>query len=121
MAAVTAQTLRYPQKYNGQTIPLGYDAKTMDEIAQILTEVVEQPFHTKAHSPEEFLEQGLQSGVDTIYQNAYTKCVYNQLKLNIAGKIPEADATFDNFEAIAGRKPNTWKDFISKHKEAFVY
>lgn len=121
LAAVIAQTLRYREKYNGQTIPLGYDAKTMDEIAQILTEVVGQPFRTEVHSPEEFLELGLHSGVDAIYQNAYTNCVYHQLKLNIAGKIPQADATFDNFEAITGRKPNTWKDFILEHKEEFAY
>ena len=121
LATVTAQTLRHLKKYNGQTIPLGYDAKTMDEIAQILTEVVGQPFHTEVHPPEEFLQAGLQSGVDAIYQNAYTNCVYHQLKLNVAGKIPEADATFDNFEAIAGRKPCSWKDFILEHKDKFIY
>ncbi len=120
LALVVAQTLRHPEKYNNQIIPLGYDAKTMDEIAQIITEIVGKPFHTETHSPEEFLENGLQSGVDAIYQNAYTNCVYNQLKLNLADAIPEADATFDNFEAITGRKPNTWKDFVKEHRNVFV-
>ena len=121
LAIVVAQTLRHPQKYNGQTIPLGYDAKIMNEIAQILTDVVGQPFQTENHSPEEFLENGLQSGVDAIDQNAYTNCVYHQLKLNIADAIPEADATYDNFEAITGRQPNTWKDFVREHQEVFAY
>lgn len=34
-------------------------------------------------------------------------CVYTQLKLNAANKIPCADATFDNFEAITGQKPKS--------------
>lgn len=47
-------------------------------------------------------------------------CVYTQLKLNAANKIPCADATFDNFEKITGRKPMTWQDFAQKH-QAFDY
>lgn len=120
LAAVIAQTLRHPDRYNGQTIPLGYDAKTIDEIAQTISEVVGQPFDIKAHSPEEFLKTGIKLEADSTYQNAYTYSVYEQLQLNIADNIPKADATFDNFEAIVGRKPNTWKDFVLEHKEAFV-
>ena len=71
----------------------------MDEVAQILTEVVGQSFKTEAHPPKEFLDNALQR-VDGIYPNAYMNCVYTQLELNQADAIPEADATFDNFEAI---------------------
>lgn len=35
--------------------------------------------------------------------------------------IPQADAVFDNFEAIAGGKPYTWKDFIEEHQKEFAY
>ncbi len=40
----------------------------------------------------------LQDGVDGIYPNAYMNCVHTQFELNVADKIPEADAVFDNFE-----------------------
>ena len=121
LAAVVVQTLLHPEKYAGQTIPLGYDAKTMDEVAQIITEVVGQPFKTEAHPPKEFLNNALQEGVKGIYPNAYMNCVYTQFELNVADKIPEADATFDNFEAIVGRKPNTWKDFAVNYRKNLIY
>ena len=121
LAAVVVQTLLHPEQYAGQTIPLGYDAKTMDEVAQILTEVVEQPFKTEAHPTKEFLDNALQQGVDGIYPNAYMNCVYTQFELNQANAIPEADATFDNFEAIVGRKPNTWRDFAVNYREQLAY
>ncbi|WP_019507086.1 SDR family oxidoreductase [Pleurocapsa sp. PCC 7319] len=117
LAAVVVQTLLHPDKYAGQTIPLGYDAKTMDEVAQILTEVVGQPFKIEAHPTKEFLNNALQEGVEGVYPNAYMKCVYTQFELNVADKIPEADRTFNNFEAIVGRKPNTWKDFAVNYRE----
>ena len=121
LAAVVVETLLNPEKYNGQTIPLGYDAKTMDEVAQILTKVIGQPFTTEVHSPKEFLNFALQEGVDAINSNAYMNCVYTQFKLNVADRIPEADATFDNFEAIVGRKPNTWTDFAVNYREQLAY
>ena len=121
LAAVVTQTLLHPDKYNGQTIPLGYDAKTMEEVAQILTEVVGQPFATEAHPTKEFLNNALQEGEAGIYPNAYMYCVYTQFELNQVDAIPNSDRTFNNFEAIVGRKPNTWKDFAVNYREQLVY
>ena len=121
LAAVVVQTLVDAEKYNGQTIPLGYDAKTMDEVAQTLTEVIGQPFKTEAHPAKEFLNNALQEGTEGIYPNAYMNCVYTQFELNVADKIPEADRTFDNFEAITGRKPNTWQDFAANYRQQLTY
>ena len=121
LAALAVETLLSPEKYNGQTIPLGYDVKTMDEVAKILTEVVGQQFITEIHPPKEFLDNALQAGVEGIYPNAYMNCVYTQFELNVADKIPEADATFDNFEAIVGRKPNTWQDFAVNYRQQLAY
>jgi NAD(P)H dehydrogenase (quinone) len=117
LALVAAHTLREPEKYAGCTIPLGYDAKTFDEIAEIFTEVVGQSFRAEAHSPEEFLQNALASGADA----AYMTCVYTQFKLNAAGKIPNADATFDNFKSITGREPMTWKEFVQQRRNTLGY
>ena len=121
LAAVVVQALLNPEQYASKTIPLGYDAKTMDEVAQVLSEVVGQEFKTESHPTKEFLENALQEGVDGIYPNAYMNCVYTQFELNVANKIPEADATFNNFEAIVGRKPNTWQDFAANYREKLIY
>lgn len=117
LALVAAETLCHPERYAGEIIPLGYDARTCDEVAEILTDIVGQPFRAEAHPPEEFLETMLKAGGDP----AYIRCVYTQFTLNIAGAIPNADATFDNFEAITGRQPTTWREFAAKHRAEFAY
>ena len=117
LALLAATTLRKPQKYAGQIIPLGYDGKSFDEIAQILTKVVGKPFYAEARPPEEFLTNVLEAGADSAYMN----CVYKQFKLDCDGKIPNAGATFNNFEAITGRKPMNWREFTLKHREEIIY
>lgn len=117
LALVAAETLRQCDRHAGKTYPLGYDAATMHDVAEILTDAVGKPFRLEERSPEQFLDAMLKSGADP----AYMHCVYIQLKLNAANKIPCADATFDNFEQITGRKPMTWRDFADKHKPKFDY
>lgn len=117
LALVAAETLVNCDRHAGKIYPLGYDAATMQEISEILTNVVGKPFRLEARSPEEFLDAMLKSGGDP----AYMHCVYTQLKLNADNKIPCADATFGNFEEITGCKPMTWRDFAQKHKAEFDY
>lgn len=117
LALVAAESLLKCDRHAGKIYPLGYDAATMQEIAQILTDAVGKLFRLEARSPEEFLDAMLKSGGDP----AYMHCVYTQLKLNADNKIPCADATFDNFEEITGCKPMTWRDFAQKHKAEFDY
>ena len=117
VALVAAETLRHPQEHRGRIYPLGYDAATMPEIAELLTELVGQPFQLDNRSPESFLETVLKAGSDP----AYMQCVYNQLKLNIANAIPNADETFNNFERITGQKPTTWRALIQQNLALFTY
>jgi len=112
LALVAAHTLRELEKYAGQIIPLGYDAKTFDEIAEIFSQVTGQPFAAEAHPPEEFLENALASGADS----AYMTCVYTQFKLNTLDAIEKADATYNNFEAITGQEPVSWEMFTRQNK-----
>jgi len=43
LALVAAHALREPEKYVGQVIPLGHDAKTFAEVAEILSQVTARP------------------------------------------------------------------------------
>jgi NAD(P)H dehydrogenase (quinone) len=117
LALVAAETLQNSDRHAGKIYPLGYDAATMKDIAEILTVALQKPFCLEERSPEEFLDAMLKSGGDP----AYMHCVYTQLKLNAANKIPCADTTFDNFEEITGRQPMTWRNFVDKHKAEFDY
>jgi uncharacterized protein YbjT (DUF2867 family) len=117
VALVAAETLRRSQEHQGQIYPLGYDAATMPEIAKLLTEIIDKPFQVDNRSPEQFLETVLKLGGEP----AYTQCIYHQLKLNIANAIPQADATFGNFEQITGQKPKTWRSLIQQKRLSFTY
>ena len=116
LALVAAHALREPEQYTGQVIPLGYDSKTFAEVAAILSQVTGQTIHAEARPPEEFLENSLATGADP----AYITCVYTQFKLNSEGRIPDADATFDNFEAITGRPATTWQTFAEQQREQLL-
>ena len=116
LALVAAHALREQDKYTGKIIPLGYDAKTFDEIAEIFSQVTGQSFTAQAHPPEEFLETALASGADP----AYMTCVYTQFKLNGLNAIEKADATYNNFEAITGRKPATWETFAQDNEDKLL-
>ncbi|MEM1368273.1 MAG: NmrA family NAD(P)-binding protein [Cyanobacteria bacterium P01_H01_bin.15] len=114
LALVAAHALREPHKFSGQTIPLGYDAKSFAEVAEILSRATGQTIVAEALPPEEFLQSALASGADPAYMNS----VYTQFKLNGEGAIPQADAIFDNFEHITGRQPTTWPVFAERFQQA---
>ena len=116
LALVAAHVLREPENYVGQVIPLGYDAKTFDEIAQILSQATGQAIRSEARPPQEFFDKALAAGGEP----SYIASVYTQFKLNGEGKIPEADATFDTFQAIAGRPPTTWQMFAEQQREQLL-
>lgn len=117
LALVAAETLRRSEVHAGKIYSLGYDTATMSEVAEILTEVIGKPYRVENYSPEEFLEKMLKLGAEP----AYIHCVYTQLKLNIANQIPNADTTFDNFEAITGHKSTNWREFVAKNREELSY
>ena len=115
VGAVCAICLRDVEAHQGQTYRMGYDAKTLDDVARILTEVVGQPFVYHPRPPEEFLPRVLALGADP----AYMKCVSDHYFAYAEGRIPEPDRVFDNFETITHRKPVTWRDFAQKHADTF--
>ncbi|MBA4318902.1 MAG: NAD(P)-dependent oxidoreductase [Flavobacterium sp.] len=117
VAQVAALALVHPQQHAGKTYRLGYDAKTFDEIAILMTARVGKPFRYEPLSPEIFREAMESSGAEMAYMN----CVYDHWKRHAAGTIPGAADVFDNFYAITGKQPTKWKEFIEKHKAELDY
>ncbi|CAH2894702.1 MAG: hypothetical protein PCALPYG88_1024 [uncultured Paraburkholderia sp.] len=117
IAAVSAVVLRDPAFHAGKTYRLGYDSKSYDEIAEILTRVVGQTFRYEPRSPEEFLKKVLDSGADT----AYFECAYRNYTAYSNGTSPGTDYTFDNFPALTGKQPTTWEKFVERNKDTFGY
>lgn len=117
VAQVAALALAYPEVHNRQTYRLGYDAKTFDELASLMTSIIGKPFRYEPLSPEIFRQEMQKAGAEM----AYMGCVYEHWKRYAAGTIPGADDTFDNFPKITGRQPTKWVDFVEKHKAEFDY
>ncbi|GMN06136.1 hypothetical protein MTsPCn5_15250 [Croceitalea sp. MTPC5] len=115
IAEVIAQLFIHPEKYLNETIPLGYDGKTITEISSLMAEATQQDFEVVEHHPDEFRDMTYQGTKDSVYADAYMKCVSDQFALNASGVLATGE-TFDNFEYITGRKPTSWKDFIQKNK-----
>lgn len=117
VAQVAALALAKPEIHAGKTYRMGYDAITFDEMAALMTSIIDQPFRYEPLSPEVFLQSMIDSGAEM----AYMGCVYEHWKRYAAGTIPGADDTFDNFPEITGKQPVKWVDFIEKHKEELTY
>ncbi len=117
VAEVAALALADPDRHGGQTYRLGYDAVGFEELAALMTKIVGQPFRYEKLPPEMFLQNMREAGAEMAYMN----CVYDHYKRYIAGTIPGADETFDNFPEIADREPTRWPQFIQRHRNELAY
>ncbi len=117
IASVAAAALRDPAKHSGKAYPLAVEALSFWEVAEILSEVVGRPYRYEPLSPEEFFNSAVANGADP----AYMRCVKNVFERTENGSLPEAADTFDNIEAITGKKPTSWHMFAQKHRDKFMY
>ena len=117
VARVAAQALLHPEKHTGQTYRLGYDVQSYGDIAAIMTRLLGQPFRYDAQSPDVFLKNMRAAGAEMAYMN----CVHDNFTRMAARQIPGVEETFDNFEAITGRQPVRWEEFVQKHRGVFAY
>jgi NAD(P)H dehydrogenase (quinone) len=117
VAAVAAECLAHPEVHSGQTYRLGYEAKTYDELAEVFSKTLGQPFRYEPQPPSEFLRNVLAAGAEP----AYMKCVFESYTNLTNGVDIGADEIFDNFPKITGRRPSTLADFALKHAARFRY
>jgi NAD(P)H dehydrogenase (quinone) len=117
VAQVAAACLRAPGDHAGKVYRLGYEARTYDQIAEIFSRVLGQPFRYEARPPAEFLDAVLAAGAEP----AYMHCVFDSYRRFTEGDNVGADEVFDNFEKITGRKPGTIAEFANRNSDAFRY
>jgi NAD(P)H dehydrogenase (quinone) len=117
VAAVAAVCLADPAKHAGMTYRLGYEAKTYDELAEVFTRVIGQPFTYEPRPPSEFLRSVLSAGAEP----AYMKCVFDSYTDLTNGVDIRSDEVFDNFPKITGRPPLTLADFARRYADRFRY
>lgn len=117
VAAVAAVCLLDPSAHAGRTYRMGYEARTYEDVARILSTVLDQPFVYEPRPAEEFLRNVLAAGADP----AYMQCVYDSYSALASGQRERADEVFDNFPALVGRPPRTLADFVARHADHFRY
>ena len=117
VAAVASECLLNPSRHIGNTYRLGYEAKTYEDIAQVMRDTLGQSFRYEARPPSEFLSHVLAAGAEP----AYMKCVSDSYTDFTNGVAEKADEVFDNFPALVGRQPRLLSDFVSDHADQFRY
>jgi NAD(P)H dehydrogenase (quinone) len=117
VAAVASECLLNPTRHVGNTYRLGYDAKTYQDIAQIMADTLGKSFRYEARPPSEFLTHVLAAGAEP----AYMKCVFDSYTDFTNGVGEKADEVFDNFPALVGRPSRLLSDFVSHHADQFRY
>jgi NAD(P)H dehydrogenase (quinone) len=119
IARVAAAVLRAPGRHQGKTYPLAFEARSVAEVASVLTEVVGRPFRYEPRSPDEWLASALAGGMEPTYAH----CVHNVFRRTADGSLREAAQVFDSgagFQAITGRRPMSWRDHAEKHRSEFL-
>jgi NAD(P)H dehydrogenase (quinone) len=117
IARVAAAILRSPQTHAGKKYNLSVEARSVKEIAGILTDVLGQPFHEALKSPDEFLTAILKAGMEPNYAHGAREALDRFSRNAVPG---QAD-TLENIASITGRKPTTWREFAEFHRSEFSY
>jgi NAD(P)H dehydrogenase (quinone) len=117
VGAVAAACLLGPERHRGVTYRMGYEARTFNEVADIFTRVIGQPFSYEARPPEEFLPNVLAAGSEPVY----VKCIFDSYASLTAGEERRAGEVVDNYPTITGRNPKTLADFAKTNQKQFRY
>lgn len=117
VAAVATQCLLHPDRHAACTYRLGYDAKTYDDIAKLMSDTLGKPYRNDPRPPLEFLSRVLALGADP----AYMKSVFESYTAFTNGHHEPADEVFDNFTQLVGRAPRNLSDFIRDHAHEFRF
>ena len=117
VAAVAAAVLRNPQGHHRKTYRIGSDVKSFPEIAAILSRVVGQPVHYDPRPPSEILRAVLAADAEA----GYMQSVYENYADYTAGRSTGDLGTVGCASNIIGRQPASMEDFISRHRDEFVY
>jgi len=114
IAAVSAAIVRNPTAHRGQAYSIATDARSVEDIAALFTEITGRPHRVEPPSRETMLERLVRGGREPVYAEP----LVDYADAINAGLVPEAAATFDTVERIGGRPGMTWERFIRQRVAA---
>ena len=116
IARVAAAVLRSPSDFAGRVLPLATEARTMDEIATIVSRKVGRPF-TAEHVPADTaLPQLLSRG----WQDAFARPFVDYMRAIAEGRVPEIGDTVTTVRDVTGAPAIGWGAFVERNLARFA-
>lgn len=112
MAAVAAASLLDPETHSGKTYPLAAEARTLTEVADLLSSATGRQVEYRPRTARDLLPILLKQGMEPVYAASLAAGV----KEIEAGNSPLAGSTYDTVRQVTGREPITWQSFIDMHR-----
>jgi NAD(P)H dehydrogenase (quinone) len=115
IARVAAAVIRDPAPHAGQAYPLAAEARSMADIAAILSDVTGRPFTAKHVPRAEAYAQLTARGWDGNFARNFTDFMHGIA----TGEVDEVSQVFNTVTELTGLPALSWKDFIALHLTDF--
>ena len=115
IAAVAAEVLRRPADFANRVLPLAAEARTMDEIAAIVSAKTGRQYHAVHVSAADALPQLLTRG----WQEAFARPFVEYMHAIASGHVPEIGDTVRTVEEGTGRPAISWERYVDMNVERF--
>jgi NAD(P)H dehydrogenase (quinone) len=116
IARVAAVVLRDPAPHNGRAYPLAVEARTMTEIAEILSSVCGKAFAARHVPSDQAFVQLTGRGWDADFARNFTEF----MGAISEGRVPDVVETFATVEELTGAPALCWREFAELHRGDFV-
>jgi uncharacterized protein YbjT (DUF2867 family) len=116
IARAAATVLRSPDVHRGRTYRLTTDARTVHEVAEILSAATGEPFRYEPRPPDEWLAAAIGGGFEPVY----ARDVHNDFVRRIEDRHPGAHEVFDDYEQLTGRPAIRWPDHAAAHRAEYA-
>jgi NAD(P)H dehydrogenase (quinone) len=116
VARAAASVLRSPSRHHGKSYRLSVEARSIGQVADILSEATGERVRYEARPADEWLAAALAGGFEAIY----ARCVHNGFVRAAERVLPDAADVFDDFEQLTGRTPIRWREHAAAHRAEFL-
>jgi NAD(P)H dehydrogenase (quinone) len=117
IARAAATVLRSPAAHRGRTYRLTTDARTVHEVAEILTAATGKRFRYEPRPPDEWLAAVLATNA---MEPVYARDVHNDFVRANENRRPGSHDVFDDYEQLTGRPPLRWRDHAVAHRSEYI-
>ena len=116
IARVAAAVLRDPAAFHGKALPLAAEARSMREIAAIVSRLAGREYTAVHVPPEEALGQLLKAG----WQDAFARPFIDYMQAISDGRVAEVAGTARTVEEVTGSPNISWERFIEQNRSSFA-